>query len=89
MCKSKKGKKQTGLEKMLVKIADRKGNNLVDARELHKVLQIGSNFTTWFYSMVGYGFVEGRDFIEFFPKKEKSPKMGRPQINFAITTRMA
>ena len=65
MCKSRKYKKQTGLDKMLVKIADRRGNNLVDARELHKVLQIGSNFTTWFYKMVDYGFVEGKDFAEF------------------------
>lgn len=92
MCKSKKGKKQTGLEKMLVKIADRKGNNLVDARELHKVLQIGSDFTTWFERMVGYGFIEGKDFICFSSEKKKNiygDYRGRPQINFAITTRMA
>ena len=90
MCKSRKYKKQTGLDKMLVKIADRRGNNLVDARELHKVLQIGSNFTTWFYKMVDYGFVEGKDFAEFFPKKEKtSPQGGRPEKNFVITTEMA
>ena len=92
MCKSRKTPKQTGLDKMLVKIADRKGNSLVDARELHKVLQIGSNFTTWFYSMVDYGFVEGKDFIELIPKKEKNicgDFRGRPQKNFVITTRMA
>lgn len=40
MCKSRKTPKQTGLDKMLVKIADRKGNNLVSARELHKVVQV-------------------------------------------------
>ena len=92
MCKSRKTPKQTGLDKMLIKIADRKGNNLVDARELHKVLQIGSNFTTWFYSMVDYGFVEGKDFVELIPKKEKNiygDFRGRPQKNFAITTEMA
>lgn len=89
MCKSRKTKKQTGLDKMLVKIANRKGNNLVDARELHKVLQIGSNFTTWFYKMVDYGFVEGKDFVEFFPKKEKTSLGGRPEKNFVITTEMA
>lgn len=65
MCKSKKGKKQTGLEKMLVKIADRKGNNLVDARELHKVLQIKTEFPLWFNRMLEYGFVEGKDYTEF------------------------
>ena len=72
MCKSRKTPKQTGLDKMLVKIADRKGNSLVDARELHKVLQINTKFTDWFYSMVDYGFVEGKDFIEFFPEKRKN-----------------
>ena len=64
----------------------------MDARELHKVLQIGSNFTTWFYSMVDYGFVEGKDFVELIPKKEKNicgDFRGRPQKNFVITTRMA
>lgn len=92
MCKSRKGKKQTGLDKMLVKIADRKGNNLVDARELHKVLQINTKFTDWFYSMVDYGFVEGKDFAEFFSEKRKNKSgdfRGRPQKNFVITTEMA
>ena len=92
MCKSRKTPKQTGLDKMLVKIADRKGNSLVDARELHKVLQINTKFTDWFYSMVDYGFVEGKDFIEFFPEKRKNicgDFRGRPQKNFAITTEMA
>ena len=92
MCKSRKTPKQTGLDKMLVKIADRKGNSLVDARELHKVLQINTKFTDWFYSMVDYGFTEGKDFIEFFPEKRKNKSgdfRGRPQKNFVITTRMA
>ena len=92
MCKSRKTPKQTGLDKMLVKIADRKGNNLVDARELHKVLQIGSNFTTWFHKMVAYGFVEGKDFVELIPKKELNNSgnyRGRPERNWVITTEMA
>lgn len=92
MCKSRKTPKQTGLDKMLVKIADRKGNNLVDARELHKVLQIGSDFTTWFYKMVAYGFVEGKDYILFSSEKKKNicgDFRGRPQINWVITTEMA
>lgn len=77
---------------MLVKLADRKGNSLVDARELHKVLQINTKFTDWFYSMVDYGFVEGKDFVEFFSEKRKNKSgdfRGRPQKNFVITTEMA
>ena len=92
MCKSRKYKKQTGLDKMLVNIADRKGNNLVDARELHKVLQIGSDFTTWFRKMVDYGFVEGKDYVLFSSEKKKNISgdfRGRPQINWVITTEMA
>lgn len=92
MCKSRKTPKQTGLDKMLVKIADRKGNSLVSARELHKVLQIGSNFTTWFHKMVAYGFVEGKDFVELIPKKELNNSgnyRGRPERNWVITTEMA
>ena len=92
MCKSRKAPKQTGLDKMLVKLADRKGNSLVDARELHKVLQIGSDFTTWFRKMVDYGFVEGKDYVLFSSEKKKNISgdfRGRPQINWVITTEMA
>ena len=80
---------------MLVKIADRKGNSLVDARELHKVLQINTPFTMWFDRMVEYGFVEGKDYIGFSQICDKhcinseTSKGGRPQKNFVITTRMA
>ena len=92
MCKSRKTPKQTGLDKMLVKIADRKGNNLVSARELHKVLGINSNFTTWFERTLEYGFVEGKDYVELIPKKELNNSgdyRGRPEKNFVITTEMA
>ena len=95
MCKSRKTPKQTGLDKMLVKLADRKGNNLVDARELHKVLQINTPFTMWFDRMVEYGFVEGKDYIGFSQICDKhcinseTSKGGRPQKNFVITARMA
>lgn len=92
MCKSRKTPKQTGLDKMLVKIADRKGNNLVSARELHKVLGINSNFTTWFERILEYGFVDGKDYTELIPKKELNNSgdyRGRPEKNFVITTEMA
>lgn len=71
MCKSRKTPKQTGLDKMLVKIADRKGNNLVSARELHKVLGINTKFTDWFNRITEYGFVEGKDYIGFSQNWEK------------------
>ena len=48
MCKSRKTPKQTGLDKMLIKIADKKGNSLVDTRKHQKKKKKKSNFTTWF-----------------------------------------
>ena len=92
MCKSRKTPKQTGLDKMLVKIADRKGNNLVSARELHKVLGINTPFTIWFDRITEYGFVEGKDYVEFITKKLENKSgdyRGRPEKNFVITTEMA
>lgn len=57
----------------------------VSARELHKQLNIESNFTTWFKRMVEYGFEEEKD---FFPKMEESTG-GRPQTNYDISVDMA
>ena len=63
MCKSRKTPKQTGLDKMLVKLADRKGNSLVDARELHKVLQIKQDFSDWIKKqLITVDAVEDKDY---------------------------
>ena len=39
-----------------------KENNTVSARELHKFLEIGTQFTKWFERMIGYGFDINSDF---------------------------
>jgi anti-repressor protein len=57
----------------------------VSARELYRVLEIESNFTTWFNRMIGYGFSEGKD---FFPKMEESTG-GRPSTDYLVTIYMA
>lgn len=89
MCKSKKGKKQTGLDKMLAKIADRKGNNLVSARELHKVLQVKDVFTEWIKSQLSIvDAVEDRDY-SFLALKPKNPQGGRPQVDYVLTLKIA
>lgn len=36
---------------------------IVSGRELHRVLEVGSNYTTWFSRMSEYGFVENQDFV--------------------------
>ena len=86
MCKSRKYKKQTGLDKMLVKIADRRGNSLVSARELHKVLQIKQDFSDWIKKQLEIiDAVEDKDFTLL---KGKSSG-GRPQINYIVTINTA
>lgn len=91
MCKSRKTPKQTGLDKMLVKIADRKGNNLVSARELHKVLQVKDTFTEWIKSQLNIvDAVEDRDYIKLALKpKNKIDGRGRPEIDFVLTIKIA
>ena len=90
MCKSRKTPKQTGLDKMLVKLADRKGNNLVDARELHKVLQVKEAFTEWIKKqLITVDAVEDRDYSFLGLNKKTSPQGGRPQINYVLTIKIA
>ena len=89
MCKSRKTPKQTGLDKMLVKIADRKGNNLVSARELHKVLQVKDVFTEWIKSQLSIvDAVEDMDY-SFLTLKPKNPQGGRPQVDYVLTLKIA
>ena len=88
MCKSRKTPKQTGLDKMLVKIADRKGNSLVDARELHKVLQVRQDFTDWIKKqLINVDAVEDKDFSLL--KGKTSPQGGRPQTDYVLTIKIA
>lgn len=49
--------------KELIKVtANEEGQQLVSGRELHEVLEIGRDFTTWIKKMIGYGFVENVDY---------------------------
>lgn len=90
MCKSRKYKKQTELDKMLVKIADRKGNNLVSARELHKVLQVKEAFTEWIKrQLIIVDAVEDRDYSFLGLNKKTSPQGGRPSIDYILTIKIA
>lgn len=90
MCKSRKTPKQTGLDKMLVKIADRKGNNLVSARELHKVLQVKEAFTEWIKrQLIIVDAVEDRDYSFLGLNKKTSPQGGRPSIDYVLTIKIA
>ena len=58
---------------------------IVSGRELHEVLGVESNYTTWFNRMCEYGLTEN---IDFLPILEKSTG-GRPEQNHAIKLDMA
>lgn len=53
---------------------------VVSGRQLHKVLNVNSNYTTWFERMTEYGFTEGQDFL---PHLEKSTG-GRPKQDHVL-----
>ena len=58
---------------------------VVLGRQLHKVLNVNSNYTTWFERMTEYGFTEGQDFL---PHLEKSTG-GRPKQDHVLKLDMA
>ena len=57
----------------------------VNARNLHKAMQVPTRYNGWFPRMCQYGFVEGKD---FYSKASKSIG-GRPSMNHEITITMA
>lgn len=67
--------------KTLIKIESHNGNNVVSARELHALLNIKKDFTSWCKKMIGNRFEEGLDFT---PVWVKSP-LGRPARDYAFT----
>lgn len=70
----------------LIKITTNdKGEQLVDARELHDGLQIKTDFKDWFPRMVSYGFEEGLDFSSFLSESTG----GRPRKDYIVTLDMA
>lgn len=59
---------------------------VVSARDLHKMLEVGTRFNDWFHRMCEYGFTEGQDFYSFL---SKTPEGGRPAQDAAVTLDMA
>ena len=54
-------------------------------RDLHEMLEIDSNYTTWFNRMCEYGFTEEKDFIPFLEESTG----GRPSTDHQLTLNMA
>ncbi len=80
----------------LVKITEQKGVQLVDARELHRKLQTGRDFSNWIKGRIReYGFIENED---YFTENQRSPDLAsqvpahggfRHRKDYFITTNMA
>lgn len=63
--------------------------NTINARDLHSYLESKQDFSTWIKKRIQkYQFIEGEDFVLFHKKMENS-KMGRPSVEYHITTDMA
>ncbi|MDO4693654.1 MAG: antA/AntB antirepressor family protein [Eikenella sp.] len=62
---------------------------LCNARDLHKVLQVGRKFATWIVERIKeYGFIENQDFTIISQNGEKIGR-GRPTTDYHLTLDMA
>ena len=55
---------------------------IISGRELHQVLEVNSNYTTWFNRMVDYGFEENIDYISIWSDSKNGNAveyLGSPQ----------
>lgn len=61
----------------------------VSGRELHKFLEVNSNYTTWFKRMTEYGFAEGTDYKAIFQKWNTAQGNETTQTDHQLTINMA
>ena len=54
----------------------------VNARDLHKALEVKTQFNKWIERMIEYGFVDGTDFWSFLSKTSSG---GRPSVEYNLT----
>ena len=72
--------------KELIKITEKEGQQLVDARELHEFLGNKRQFADWIKQRINqYGFIENED----FSISQICEKGGRPRTDYIITVDMA
>lgn len=62
---------------------------MVSGRELHKQLEVQSNYTTWFDRMKDYGFTENADYVVCFPNLESEGRGGQNKVDHLIKLDMA
>jgi anti-repressor protein len=77
--------KTNPIAELLKVTVNEQGQQLVSARDLHKFLEIQSDFTHWCKRMFEYGFSENEDFTSILTESTG----GRPSIDYALKIDMA
>jgi anti-repressor protein len=70
--------------KDLIKITEENGSQAVSARELHRALEVKTDFTNWCKRMFEYGFDENKDYIILAKNGENKVSKIKP-IDYALT----
>lgn len=65
------------------------GQQLVSGCELHEVLEVNSNFTTWLKQMIDYGFVENVDYTLLCHFGTQKGSGGHNKVDYILTLDMA
>ena len=61
----------------------------VNARHLHRKLEVGRNFPTWMQDRIEkFQLIEGKDY-EVLPEMGQNPQGGRPAVEYMLTTHTA
>lgn len=78
------------MEQELIKVEVNNNNEkCVSGRELHKVLEIGTQYTKWFDRMCEYGFVENIDYVTISQKRLTAQNNETTYIDHIIKLDMA
>ncbi|EDS72991.1 phage antirepressor protein [Anaerofustis stercorihominis DSM 17244] len=73
----------------LIKINYENDRPTVLGRDLHRMLEVNSNYTTWFRRMCEYGFTENADYLTCFPNLEREIHGGQNKQDHQLTIEMA
>jgi anti-repressor protein len=90
------------METSIIKIEERDGKQVVNARDLHVFLESRKDFTSWMKNRIEkYGFIEGRDYQRLYfdykgnllvsrlPQKGESDNQHISKVEYALSVNMA
>lgn len=77
------------LNELIRTIENEDGQVLVNGRELHEFLGIGTQYTKWIERMKEYGFVENNDFVTVSQKRLTAQGNTTVFLDHALTLDMA